>query len=174
MKMFRNLRTFLKASLLFFVGFYAFFSVYNMSTWNKKDEWKSYSDEIYVPPISSEIFDYQRRLNLENPGYLGVPVELPDEIPEDIQNKIDKSYDEFKFNEFISRIIPLDRVLPELRTEECQTKVYSTDLPKVSVILAFYNEPYSMMMRTIYSILKRSPSELIEEILLVDDCSDNG
>lgn len=172
-KMLSNLRGVLKV-LLFVVGFYMFFLIYNTSTWNTNVEWKSFSNGIYVPPISSETLDYLRRLNLTNPGYLGAPVELPDKIPEDIQAEIDKSNDEFKFNEFLSRIIPLDRVLPELRTEECQTRVYSKNLPKVSVILAFYNEPFSMMMRTIYSILKRSPLELIEEILLVDDCSDNG
>lgn len=163
--------------LLVAVFFYLFFILYKTSTWKSDDEWKvmeSFSVKIYVPPLSDEILDIHRRLNLTNPGHLGFPVIMPDRIPEDIQAEIDKSNEEFKFNEFLSRIIPLDRELLELRTVECQEKVYSNDLPKVSVILAFYNEPFSMVMRTIYSILKRSPLDLIEEILLVDDYSDNG
>lgn len=146
--------------------------------WNKeKTDWKVLTllnDEIYVPALSDEILDIHRRLNLTNPGYLGLPVNLPKDLPEDIKAEVDRSNEEFKFNEFISRLIPLDRVLPDFRTYECKTAEYSKNLPKVSIILAFYNEPFTMVMRTIYSILKRSPLELIEEIILVDDCSDSS
>lgn len=132
------------------------------------------SEEIYVPPLSDEILELHRRLNLTNAGYMGKPVLLPEHLPEDIQAEVNKSIEQFKFNEFVSRLIPLDRQLPDYRQGTCKTANYSSDLPKVSVVLSFYNEPFSMVMRSIYSILKRSPPELIEEILLVDDCSDNG
>ncbi|CRK87279.1 CLUMA_CG001081, isoform A [Clunio marinus] len=128
---------------------------------------------IFVPPTPEEILDIRRRLNLTNPGYLGKEVVLPEDLPADIQVKVNESYDKFKFNEFLSQIIPLDRELKELRGEICLKATYSNNLPKTSVIIAFYNEPFSMIMRTIYSILKRAPLELIEEILLIDDCSDD-
>lgn len=130
--------------------------------------------EILVPPLSDDILEIHRRLNLTNPGYMGEPVVLPNNLPEDIKAQVNKSNEEFKFNEFVSRLIPLDRELPDYRKGTCKTANYSSNLPKVSVIIAFYNEPFSMVMRTIYSILKLSPPELIEEILLIDDCSDNG
>lgn len=132
------------------------------------------STEIFVPPLSDEILEIHRRLNLSNPGHLGEPVVLPEHLPEDIQAEVNKSNDEFKFNEFVSRLIPLDRELPDYRKGTCKTANYSSNLPRVSIVMAFYNEPFSTVMRTIYSILKLSPPELIEEILLVDDCSDNG
>lgn len=130
--------------------------------------------KIPVPPLSSEILSYHQRLKLKNPGHMGKPVILPKEIPEDIQAEVNKSISEFKFNEFVSRLIPLDRELPDYRRGTCINAKYLPDLPKVSVILAIYNEPFTMVMRTVFSILKRSPAELLEEIILVDDCSDKG
>lgn len=141
-----------------------------------KTSWKMLTllnEEIYVPALSDEILDIHRRLNLTNPGYMGLAVDLPTDLPEDIKAEVDKSNDKFKFNEFISRLIPLDRQLKDFRTDECKTAEYAKILPKVSIILSFYNEPFTMVMRTLYSILKRSPLELIEEIILVDDCSDD-
>lgn len=175
-----KLKKFIKVSL---GGLIAYLILIYYLNWNDVDkEWKFYKikpkwndyDEIYVPPVSAEILDIHRRLNLTNPGYLGKPVILPADLPEDIRVEIDASNEEFKFNEFLSRIIPLDRELPDFRHEICKAANYSTNLPKVSVILAFYNEPFTMLMRTIYSVLKRSPPELIEEIILVDDCSDKS
>lgn len=138
---------------------------------NLKD---SKSEKIFVPPVSEEILEIHRRLKLVDPGHLGKPVILPSDLPNDIQVQVNQSFDEFKFNEFVSRLIPLDRELPDYRENLCKGFSYAHDLPKVSVILAFYNEPFSMLMRTVYSILNRSPPELIEEIILVDDYSDKG
>jgi Glycosyl transferase family 2 len=130
--------------------------------------------DVFVIPLPAEILEYHRRLNLTNPGHLGAPVKFSGPLPSDIQAEIDHSNQEFKFNEFVSRLIPLDRQLRDMRQGTCKTAEYSKELPKASIILAFYNEPFSMVMRTIYSILKRSPPELIEEIILIDDCSDQG
>lgn len=132
------------------------------------------SQEVEVPQLSNEILEIHRQLNLTNPGHLGAPVILPLDLPEDLQAQVNKSNDEFKFNEFVSRLIPLNRELPDYRKGTCKTANYSNSLPKVSVVLAFYNEPFSMVMRMIYSILNRSPSELVEEILLIDDASNKG
>lgn len=142
-----------------------------------KTEWNVLTltkEKIFVPSLSSEVLEIHRRLKLSNPGYMGLPVNLTlDLLPEDIKAEIDESNEKFKFNEFVSRLIPLDRKLPDYRTVECRSAVYAENLPKVSIILSFYNEPFTMVMRTIYSILKRSPLELIEEIILLDDCSDD-
>lgn len=158
------------ATLVFYTCMILYESL-NSESYETRSFWNA---KLFVPPLSDEILDIHRRLNLTNPGYLGAGVQLPKTIPEDIQAEIDKGQEEFKFNEFISRLIPLDRELLDYRAEECKTAEYSRTLPKVSIILSFYNEPFTMIMRTIYSILNRSPLELIEEILLIDDCSDSG
>lgn len=44
-------------------------------------------------------------------------------------------------------------------------------MPTVSVVVPFFNEHWSTLLRTVYSVLNRSPSELIVEIILVDDAS---
>jgi len=45
-------------------------------------------------------------------------------------------------------------------------------MPTTSIIIAFYNEGWTTLLRTIYSVLHTSPSALLTEIILVDDYSD--
>lgn len=45
-------------------------------------------------------------------------------------------------------------------------------MPAASVIMVFYNEAASVVLRTVHSVLNKSPPHLIHEILLYDDNSD--
>lgn len=47
-------------------------------------------------------------------------------------------------------------------------------LPAVSILIVFYNEARSVLFRTITSVLSRSPSALIREVVVVDDGSTMG
>lgn len=47
-------------------------------------------------------------------------------------------------------------------------------LPTTTVIIVFYNEAWSALLRTVYSVLHTAPAALLTEILLVDDASTEG
>lgn len=56
----------------------------------------------------------------------------------------------------------------------CLQKTYPSQLPSLSVILIFVNEALSIIQRAITSVINRTPSRLLKEIILVDDFSSNG
>ena len=59
-----------------------------------------------------------------------------------------------------------------VKTSSCRVKPYGIDLPTASVIIIFRNERWSPVLRTIYSVINRSPKHLLKEVLLVEDYSD--
>ena len=76
-----------------------------------------------------------------------------------------------KFNLVVSDKIALDRTLPDVRKSACQNTSYHADLPPASVIIVFHNEAFSTLMRTVHSVIARTPPHLLTEIILVDDAS---
>ena len=58
--------------------------------------------------------------------------------------------------------------------DRCKDVRYLSDLPSASVVVCFYNEAWSVLLRTVHSVIDRSPAHLIHEILLIDDDSDLG
>ncbi|XP_008635764.1 PREDICTED: polypeptide N-acetylgalactosaminyltransferase 12 [Corvus brachyrhynchos] len=66
---------------------------------------------------------------------------------------------------------------PAMGTEACRCREKKYDyysLPKTSVVIAFYNEAWSTLLRTVHSVLETSPDILLEEVILVDDYSDKA
>lgn len=92
-------------------------------------------------------------------------------IPSDQKNLRTKMFSLNNFDLLASNMMPVNRSLPDSRSAECVKKIYPKRLPKASVIIIFHNEPLSTLLRTIWSIVNRSPSALIHEIILVDDFS---
>ncbi|CAO2580712.1 Polypeptide N-acetylgalactosaminyltransferase 12 [Lemmus lemmus] len=78
-----------------------------------------------------------------------------------------------QINIYLSDRISLHRRLPERWNPLCKEEKYDYEnLPMTSVIIAFYNEAWSTLLRTVYSVLETSPDMLLQEVILVDDYSD--
>ncbi|XP_063692928.1 polypeptide N-acetylgalactosaminyltransferase 1-like [Bolinopsis microptera] len=79
-----------------------------------------------------------------------------------------------RFNSFKSDQTPLNREIPDTRSEGCADLMYPHNLPVASVIIVFHNEALTVLLRTVHSVLDKTPPHLLKEILLVDDFSDAG
>lgn len=84
----------------------------------------------------------------------------------------DIGYKKYAFNLLISNRLGYHRDIPDTRDPRCKEKKYPINLPSASIIICFYNEALSTLLRTIHSILDRTPVHLLREIILVDDRSD--
>lgn len=123
--------------------------------------------------LTEQAHRFIKELNLTNPGLDGKPVLIKNNlITEEHRTFIRAGFKEFGSNVFVSNLISLNRQISDNRSEYCKNKVYSKDLPKVSVVIAFYNEPWSVLMRLVHSVLINTPEHLLEEIVLSDDYSD--
>lgn len=92
-------------------------------------------------------------------------------------NDISQGQEELKklaINTALSEHISYNRTIPDARNPSCRKKTFNLKkLPTASVIIIYFNEPYSVLVRTVHSVINTSPGELLKEIILVDDGSSN-
>ena len=100
----------------------------------------------------------------DSPGENGEPVHL--------NNDGGISLSRYGMSEEVSNMIPLNRSVPDIRHSGCRYWQYPMNLPSTSVVLVFHNEALSVLLRTVLSIINRTPKHLLQEVLLVDDHSD--
>lgn len=130
------------------------------------------------------------RENAGKPGEMGKPVKMKSYQQEEMKEK----FKENQFNLLASDMIWLNRSLSDVRHKElshksaflitehlfiamkflcsCRTKTYPGKLPTTSIVIVFHNEAWTTLLRTIWSVINRSPRPLLKEIILVDDASE--
>ncbi|CAF0923218.1 unnamed protein product [Rotaria sordida] len=100
-------------------------------------------------------------------GEAGRAVVIPDELKEESK----KRFGENQFNIIASDLIALNRSVKDQRSARCRSHKFPSDLPSTSIIIVFHNEGNSTLLRTLTSIILRSPIQYIHEIIMVDDAS---
>uniref|UniRef100_H2T815 Polypeptide N-acetylgalactosaminyltransferase n=1 Tax=Takifugu rubripes TaxID=31033 RepID=H2T815_TAKRU len=165
----RKSRILLCFAVLWVLGIAYYF--YSGTSLSRKDEWgssdlssrsKSHnSDDTHnletLPPGKVRWQDF------DQDQYVGATVVRPGQDP----------YARNKFNQVESDKLRMDRAVPDTRHDHCRHKQWKSDLPASSVVITFHNEARSALLRTVVSVLKKSPPHLVKEIILVDDYSDN-
>lgn len=102
------------------------------------------------------------------PGENGWPVQLDSNE----QAEADRLFTKETFNVVASNMVALDRLIPDTRDRQCKDIEYPRELPTASVVIVFCNEAPSAVLRTVHSVVNRSPPEYLHEVILVDDFSD--
>jgi len=101
--------------------------------------------------------------------------DIYDENSDPDESKQVLDYDFYRYNITASDNLPLNFTPKDYRSKECANTKYDTkNLPSASVIIVFFNEGLSVVLRTVYTVLNTVPGSLLKEVLLVDDGSDVG
>ncbi|XP_064183428.1 polypeptide N-acetylgalactosaminyltransferase 5 [Anguilla rostrata] len=100
-------------------------------------------------------------------GQFGLPAVVPIGKQEEMRGR----WNEGHFNVYLSEQIPVDRAIPDTRPQTCSENLVHDNLPTTSVIFCFVDEVWSTLLRSVHSVLNRSPPHLLKEIILVDDFS---
>ncbi|PAA64242.1 hypothetical protein BOX15_Mlig005705g1, partial [Macrostomum lignano] len=88
------------------------------------------------------------------------------------RKKVEDGWQRNAFNQYVSDMISVDRDVGDNRDAQCKSAVYAGQLPDTSVIICFHNEAWSVLLRTVHSVINKSPGSLLREIILVDDASE--
>ena len=79
----------------------------------------------------------------------------------------------FQYNLAMSEWLPVDRPLPDVRPHGCKPEPkLSASLPTTSVIIVEVNDADVTLLRTVRSVVDRSPAALLAQVIIVDDNSE--
>ncbi|KAM7536448.1 hypothetical protein Aperf_G00000083261 [Anoplocephala perfoliata] len=135
------------------------------------------TDPATLEALSIDANTYEFRANRFNnytsterfrsgPGELGRGVETG--ISEEEMKRVN---DKDGYNSYACKLIALDRSLGHRPAKECLAIEYPANLPTASVILVFFNEPFRLIIRTVFSVVNRTPPAYLKEVILLDDGS---
>lgn len=109
----------------------------------------------------------EKEAKREGLGEQGHPVRLTGAEKKMSENFLNQN----GFNIYISDMIAVDRAVGDIRHPKCKSMTYLRRLPAASIIIPFFEEHWTTLLRTFVGVLNRSPRELIKEVILVDDGS---
>lgn len=133
---------------------------------------KWYNSFAVFPHVDKNRMHGVLGLHPENGTSAWVRAPKPDSINDKNRDELLKAGGGFYLN--MSDYLPLDRFSDDNRPTICKNEVYDfSELNDASIIITFYNEPLSTLMRTVHSVLNLTPPPLLREIILVDDHSNN-
>uniref|UniRef100_A0A8C7QFB8 Polypeptide N-acetylgalactosaminyltransferase n=1 Tax=Oncorhynchus mykiss TaxID=8022 RepID=A0A8C7QFB8_ONCMY len=122
--------------------------------------------------LKKPVYD-KPQLDLNALGEMGRAVKL--NLVGEEKKKEEESINKHQINTYVSDLVSLHRSLPERWNPLCKDQKYDyRSLPSTSVVIAFYNEAWSTLLRTVHSVLETSPDRLLREVVLVDDYSDRA
>lgn len=113
--------------------------------------------------------EIEKDLAMQRPGLgnKGVPSHLKG--LEEERGKQDMA--RIAMNEELSKHLSYNRTTPDGRNPRCKRLRYDTKkLPSAAVIIIFFDEAFSVVVRTVHSVLNTA-SENLKEVILVDDAS---
>lgn len=131
-----------------------------------------HTNEVVRPVLTKELLEYERKILIyekkiiPNLGNDGEPAFLTGVDKEEGERALKK----VALNTVLSDRMPLNRTLKDPRNKKCKDFTYNPTL-QASVIVIFYNEILSVILRTVWSVILQTPKHLLKEIILVDDCS---
>ncbi|VDN60240.1 unnamed protein product [Dracunculus medinensis] len=133
--------------------------------------------DAVVPKPVNFIFDpnspIYRKGDENQAGEMGRPVIVNvSKLSPAEKARYDEGFVKNAFNQYASDMISIHRQLPSYIDEECRMEKYNENLPNTSVVICFHNEAWSVLLRTVHSVLERTPDHLLAEIILIDDFSD--
>nr|XP_058946855.1 polypeptide N-acetylgalactosaminyltransferase 13-like [Pocillopora verrucosa] len=110
-----------------------------------------------------------------NPGGLGEGGKPAYLMSDEDKKLAEQHFGDHSFNWVLSDKISLDRTLEDVRGDRCKAKhnTYPTKLPTTTVIICFHKERLSVLLRTIHSVINRTPPDLLSGIIVVDDFSED-
>lgn len=141
-------------------------SAVDLNIWKFNTSQKYDARQLYAWTTSPTVVMYRGHRMVQGENGTGYHPQLHEKA------LVNQSFASNNFNLYASDQISLRRTLPDMRFQECRRKQYPTALPRTSIVIVVHNEPWSTLMRTIWSVVDRSPRELLQEIILVDDFSD--